>query len=434
MEPKILLKTCHVNIHTYINIFVLFECVKLGSSETDKYGTLIIRGARFHDNTRGDINEVKNNQNKKRKDFSNQCSVTGVFIDTSNQTTKVNFKVFNNGNIIITGMKGSNESIKHALRLFLKIIIKLYYVYDTSKCIDNPKEEFLKLFDNSYEKYSKFIYNHHAQLLKLMNITETIDIGIFDVFNNNVFADTLDVFITPKWSDKIYYFIKLFNICYFYSSKDFIANLDNDVIKQIVTTLGPKVFPLSFNMTYDDIDDIIDKVDVIIENINAIINFDFIIDRSKFYNYVIDHALNNVPNENPDFVDFISFEQSMYQGINIKYKVDSINNKAKYVTFLVFQEGKILISGTRNEDQLHVYATKIMNLINKGRDLYEIKKSTMEPIPTQIQNYPSYTAEIGSCKVSTALHLVHQPVKIIHYTKLIELNPRNYYVMKHMTL
>lgn len=433
MEPKILLKTCHINIQTSINIFVLFECIKLGSSETDNNGTLIIRGTRFHDKARGDINEVKNNQNKKRKDFSNQCSVTGDFISADNTTTiKVNFKVFNNGNIIITGMKGSNESIKHALRLFLKIIVKLYYVYDEHA--DNPKDEFLKLFDNSYERYSKFIYNHHAQLLKLMNITETIDIGIFDVFNNNMFADTLDSFITPKWSDKIYYFIKLFNICYCYSSKDFIVNLDNDVIKQIITTSGPKVFPLSFNMTYDDIDAIIDKVDVIIENINAIINFDFILDRSKFYNYVIDHALNSIPNENPDFVDFISFEQSMYQGINIKYKVDSINNKPKYVTFLVFQEGKILISGTRNEDQLRVYAAKIMKLINKDRDLYEIKKSSIEPIPTQIQNYPSYTAELGSCKLSTSLQLTHQPVKIMHYTKLIELNPRNYYVIKHMKL
>lgn len=428
MEPKILLKTCHINIQTSINIFVLFECVKLGSSETDSNGTLIIRGTRFHDKARGDINEVKNNQNKKRKDFSNQCSVTGDFISADKSTIKVNFKVFNNGNIIITGMKGSNESIKHALRLFLKIIVKLYYVYDEH--VDNPKDEFLKLFDNSYEKYSKFIYNHHAQLFKLMNITETIDIGIFDIFNNNVFADTLDSFITPKWSDKIYYFIKLFNICYCYSSKDFITNLDNDIIKQIVTTSGPKVFPLSFNMTYDDIDAIIDKVDVVIENINAIINFDFILDRSKFYNYVIDHALNNTPNENPDFVDYISFEQSMYQGINIKYKVDSINNKPKYVTFLVFQEGKILISGARNEDQLHKYAAKIMKLINKDRSLYEIKKSSIEPIPTQIQNYPSYTAELTHCKFSAS----HQPVKIMHYTKLIELNPRNYYVIKHMKL
>lgn len=433
MNPKILLKTCHVNIQTSINIFVLFESIKLGSTLSDEHGTLTIRGTRFHDKARGDINEVKNNQNKKRKDFSNQCSVTGNFVAANGVTgnfvaangvsdiTKVNFKVFNNGNIIITGMKSDNETIKHALRLFLKIIVNLSYTFDEHS--DNPKEDFLKLFDNSYEKYSKFIFNHHAQILKLMNITETLDLGIFEIFNNSVIADTLDAFITPKWNDKIYYFVKLFNICYCYSSKDFIVNVDNDIIKQIVTSSGPKVFPLSFNMTYDDIDAIIDRVDVVIENINAIINFDFILDRSKFYNYVLEHALNKEGVSNPDFVDFISFEQSMYQGINIKYKVDCVKNKPKYITFLIFQEGKILISGTRNEEQLNTYAAKILRLINQQRDAYEIKKSVLEPIPTQIQNYPAFTAD---------LNCTH--VKIMHYTKLIELNPRNYYIIKHISV
>ena len=425
VEPKILLKTCHVNIQTSINIFVLFESIKLGSTLSDEHGTLTIRGTRFHDKARGDINEVKNNQNKKRKDFSNQCSVTGDFIanNVADNITKVNFKVFNNGNIIITGMKSNNETIKNALRLFLKLIVNLTYTFDEHP--ENPKEEFLKLFDNSYEKYSKFIYNHHAQILKLMNIIETIDLGIFDIFNNSVIADTLDIFITPKWTDKIYYFIKLFNICYCYSSKDFIVNIDNDIIKQIVTSTGPKVFPLSFNMSYDDIDGIIDKVDVIIENINAIVNFDFILDRSKFYNYVLENALNKDDISNPDFVDFISFEQTMYQGINIKYKVGCVKNKPKYITFLIFQEGKILISGTRNEEQLQEYAEKILKLINQHREIYEITKPLLEPTPTQIQNYPSFTASYLS---------LNQHVKIVHYTKLIELNPRNYYILKHISL
>lgn len=424
VEPKILLKTCHVNIQSSINIFVLFESIKLDTTLSDEHGTLTIRGTRFHDKARGDINEVKNNQHKKRKDFSNQCSVTGD-LTTNNIVTKVNFKVFNNGNIIITGMKSDNETIKNALRLFLKIIVNLTYTFDEHP--DNPKEEFLKLFDNSYEKYSKFIYNHHAQILKLMNITETIDLGIFDVFNNSVIVDTLDIFITPKWNDKIYYFIKLFDICYCYSSKDFIENVENNVIKQIITSTGPKVFPLSFNMTYNDIDNIINKVDVVIENINAIVKFDFILDRSKFYNYVLENALNKDDVSNPDFVDFISFEQSMYQGINIKYKVGCVKNKPKYITFLIFQEGKILISGTRNEKQLQEYAEKILKLINQHREIYEIKKPLLDSISTQIQNYPSFTADIN-------YPLTNQHVKIIHYTKLIELNPRNYYILKHIHL
>ena len=143
MEPKILLKTCHVNVNMSINIFILFQKIELNSVISDEHGTLKIQGTRFQDKARGNINEVKQNSNKKRKDFSNQCSVTGDYTKHVNQgdytkhsqddsvnqvTTKVNFKVFNNGNIIITGMKDDDETIKNVLQLFLKSIINLSYV------------------------------------------------------------------------------------------------------------------------------------------------------------------------------------------------------------------------------------------------------------------------------------------------------------------
>lgn len=417
MEPKILLKTCHVNINMSINIFILFEKIELKSVISDENGTLIIQGTRFQDKARGNINEVKQSSVKKRKDFSNQCSVTGDYIYDGN-TIKVNFKVFNNGNIIITGMKGSNDMIKNVLRLFLKNIINLSYVFEEeSDC----KKKFLELFDNSFEKYSKFIHNHNMQLLKLMNITKTIDIGTFDIINNNIHTELLSDYIDSIWCDDIYNFIKLFYICYYYSSKDFINNLDNQTLKNIITSSQSKIFPLSFDITYGDIDNLVNNVDVVVENINAMVKFNFILDRSKFYNYVINNALNIEPRSNPDYVDFISFEQSMYQGINIKYLVNITNRKSKYITFLIFQEGKILISGTQNEEQLKEYSEKILKLINSNRDLYEIKKPIIEPISTSIQLYPSFTGEMNG-----------KALKIIHYTKLIELNPRNYYIIKHL--
>ena len=416
MEPKILLKTCHVNINMSINIFILFQKIELNSIISDKHGSLKIQGTRFQDKARGNINEVKQNSNKKRKDFSNQCSVTGDYINFSNNnTTKVNFKVFNNGNIIITGMKENNETIKNVLQLFMKSIINLSYVLEYEK---NCKEKFLQMFDNSYEKYSKFIHNHNTQILKLMNITKTIEIGMFEVINNNIHTETLDIFIDKIWSDDIYNFIQLFYICYYYSSKDFIKNLDNQLLKNIINNTT-KIFPLTFDTV--NYDKMINNVEIVIENINALIKFNFILDRSKFYNYIINNALNSEPCANPDFVDFISFEQSMYQGINIKYSVKNVNRKSKYITFLIFQEGKILISGTQNEQQLKEYSEKILKLINSNRDLYEIKKPILQPISTSIQEYPSFTGELND-----------KQIKIIHYTKLIELNPRNYYILKHM--
>ena len=433
MEPKILLKTCHVNVNMSINIFILFQKIELNSVISDEHGTLKIQGTRFQDKARGNINEVKQNSNKKRKDFSNQCSVTGDYTKHVNQgdytkhsqddsvnqvTTKVNFKVFNNGNIIITGMKDDDETIKNVLQLFLKSIINLSYVLEDEK---DCKEKFLQMFDNSYEKYSKFIHNHSTQILKLMNITKTIEIGMFEVINNNIHTESLESFINNIWSDDIYNFIQLFYICYYYSSKEFIKNLDNQTLKDIINK-EHKVFPLSFaNINNNYIENIIQNLSVVVENINAMVKFNFVLDRSKFYNYVINNALNSEPRANPDFVDFISFEQSMYQGINIKYSVDNINRKSKYITFLIFQEGKILISGTQNEQQLKEYSEKILKLINSNRDLYEIKKPELESISTSIQEYPSFTADLNDTSV-----------KIVHYTKLIELNPRNYYILKHI--
>ena len=65
----------------------------------------------------------------------------------------------------------------------------------------------------------------------------------------------------------------------------------------------------------------------------------------------------------------------MYQGINIKYKVKSNKNKQKYITFLIFQEGKILVSGLNSEEQLQKYTDKIIKLIYNNRSHYEINKS-----------------------------------------------------------
>lgn len=411
---KILLKTCHINLNININIFILHNEIEINSITKDDYASLQIIGTRFQDYKRGSIKEVKQNIRKKRKDFSNQCSVLAIYT-RDNESTNVNFKVFNNGNIIITGMKQDNSIIKHAIELFIKNIINLKYryVYET-----NCKDKFINMFENDYNKYSKFIHNHHMQLLKINNILEKhVDIGIYKIIGTKVINElTLENFIDGMWNDDIYNFIKLFYICYYYSSKDFIDNLNNTDLKNIIVS-DDKIFPISFINDYT----IINNCDVVIENINAMINFDFIIDRSKFYNYILENFSNNETKSNENFVDFISFEQSMYQGVNIKYKVKSENKKQKFITFLIFQEGKILVSGTNSEEQLQEYTDKITNLLYNNRSHYEIVKPLLKPIPTNIQLYPSFNAILNN-----------EQVKIVHYTKIIELNPRNYFIVKNL--
>lgn len=416
MQPTILLKTCHINLNVDINILILFEQLILNSVTSDEHASLRILGTRFQDKIRGNIRAVKQSSHKKRKDFSNQCSVTAEFIQ-SETVTNINLKVFNNGNIIITGMKHDNQTIKHAIILFLQNIISLTYVFQP---VQDARNKFLDLFENSTSIYSKFIHNHHVQLLKLMNImNDSIEIGIFDIISTDYIQTTLlDTFIDPIWSDDIYNFIHIFFICYYYSSKNFISNLDNTPLAQIIRQKSDsKEFPISFLLTPENIVEKVENTEIVIENINAITMFDFILDRAKFYNYIINNALNTTTIQNEEFVDFISFEQTMYQGINIKYKV----GKSKYITMLIFQEGKILISGIQTEDQLQTYSQKILKLINNHRAEYEVIKSNIIPISTNIQLYPSLTANLNG-----------KHVKIMHYTKLIELNPRNYYIVKHL--
>ena len=123
---NILLKTCHINLNINLNIYILHKQIEINSITKDDEASLQIIGTRFQDNIRGSIKEIKQSVHKKRKDFSNQCSVTTIYT-RDNQKTNVNFKVFNNGNIIITGMKQDNDIIKHAIKLFMQNIINLTY-------------------------------------------------------------------------------------------------------------------------------------------------------------------------------------------------------------------------------------------------------------------------------------------------------------------
>lgn len=414
---KILLKTCHINLNINLNIFILHNSIIINSVTSDDIGSLKILGSRFQDNTKGFIKEVKQNVNKKRKDFSNQCSILACYKRDDNET-RVNFKVFNNGNIIITGMKQDNEIIKHAVKLFIQNIIDLEYVYEYEH---DCKEKFLNMFENDFNKYSKFIHNHHIQLLKINSILNNqVDIGIYNIIGTNIIHSlTLESFIEDLWSDDIYNFIQLFYICYYYSSKDFIDNINNTKLNDIICNynIKPITFPISFTKDLS----FIDNCEIVIENINAMINFDFIIDRSKFYNYILENCCNNDVKNDENYVDYISFEQSMYQGINVKYKIESNSKKQKFITFLIFQEGKILISGTNSEEQLKKYIDKIQKLIYDNREHYEIIKPQLVQTQTNIQLYPSLNAMLHD-----------ESVKIIHYTKLIELNPRNYYILKNI--
>lgn len=378
MDPIILLKTCNVNFHVPLNIFILFRKIPIGAelckSYKDTEVSLHILGARYRNQIRGsNMKELKSSYSKKRVDFSNQCSITAFWSfknDVSDKITTncciassiddcdngypssnnrcvslrtsgvVNFKVFNNSKIIITGMKESNDLISLIAKMFIDIISSLSYNIDELTVTD------ILSFFNSIETFASFNYTHFEELLTLQEILEIKLPDILQQFDYPP-CTTLDSIINTIDHDTIIQFYGTVMICYMYGSQCMLDHCNDELFCNIIRS---HIFPIMLG----NYDEMINNMSLSVENINAIIHFDYILDRAKFARII-----------NTNYSDMIaSYDPSLYQGVNIK----TSNN----ITFLVFQEGKILISGARTEDQLYTATKLITKIITDHRDDLQI--------------------------------------------------------------
>lgn len=378
MDPIILLKTCNVNFHVPLNIFILFRKIPIGAELCKPYKdtsvSLRILGARYRNQIRGsNMKELKTSYSKKRVDFSNQCSITAFWSfknDVSDKITTncciassiddcdngypssnnrcvslrtsgvVNFKVFNNSKIIITGMKESNDLISLIAKMFIDIISSLSYNIDELTVTD------ILSFFNSIETFASFNYTHFEELLTLQEILE---IKLPDILQHFDYppCTTLDSIINTIDHDTIIQFYGTVMICYMYGSQCMLDHCNDELFCNIIRS---HIFPIMLG----NYDEMINNMSLSVENINAIIHFDYILDRAKFARII-----------NTNYSDMIaSYDPSLYQGVNIK----TSNN----ITFLVFQEGKILISGARTEDQLYTATKLITKIITDHRDDLQI--------------------------------------------------------------
>lgn len=378
MDPIILLKTCNVNFHVPLNIFILFRKIPIGAELCKPYKdtsvSLRILGARYRNQIRGsNMKELKSSYSKKRVDFSNQCSITAFWSfknDVSDKITTncciassiadcdngypssnnrcvslrtsgvVNFKVFNNSKIIITGMKESNDLISLIAKMFIDIISSLSYNIDELTVTD------ILSFFNSIETFASFNYTHFEELLTLQEILEIKLPDILQQFDYPP-CTTLDSIINTIDHDTIIQFYGTVMICYMYGSQCMLDHCNDELFCNIIRN---HIFPIMLG----NYDEMINNMSLSVENINAIIHFDYILDRAKFARII-----------NTNYSDMIaSYDPSLYQGVNIK----TSNN----ITFLVFQEGKILISGARTEDQLYTATKLITKIITNHRDDLQI--------------------------------------------------------------
>ena len=374
-KPTILLKTCNVNFHVPLNIFILFRKIPIGAEICrpfeDTSVSLRILGVRYRNQIRGsNMKVLKPSCTKKRIDFSNQCSITAFWSfknDVSDKITTncciassiddcndgypssnnrcvslrtsgvVNFKVFNNSKIIITGMKEDNDLIRLIARMFIDIISPLTYNVTEITIAD------IMTFFHSMETFASFNYTHFEELLTLQDILEIKLPDSLQQFDYSP-CTSLDTIMNTLDHDIIIQFYGTVMLCYMYGSQCMLNHCNNEVFRDIIRN---HIFPIM-------IDYCTDNMTLSVENINAIIHFDYILDRTKFT-----RMINTIY---PGMI--ASYDPSLYQGVNIK----TSNN----MTFLVFQEGKVLISGARTDDQLLDAAKVISRIIDDHRDELQI--------------------------------------------------------------
>lgn len=366
----VLLKTCNVNFHCTINIYLLFRTIPIGVSRTRDGIRLNIVGARYKNQIRGNIMHVRSRQMCTRIDFSNQCSVTALWQRDGTEPSKVNFKVFNNSKIIVTGMKEPNETVLEVTRCFLEIIRDLSFDLHTV----SDFQDVLTFYNNSIIVFNHFNYTHFESLLQLQELyAEFMNVpsSSLDLVSFNVDIP-LSAYLEQHREHMYFYYIAM--ICYVYDSQ---FSFDESANSSLATqqwfrlfrtyrtykgeneTLSNKLsnnvnpFPL-FPVVLTDSEN--DTETIQIENINAIMRFHYQLNRDKFYEFIRTQ------------LDYASYDQVLYQAVNIKWAT----GPKSFITFLVFQEGKVLISGAKSEEQLKEYGERVMNILQTHRAEFEI--------------------------------------------------------------
>ena len=374
----VLLKTCNVNFHCTINIYLLFRTIPIGVSRTRDGIRLNIVGARYKNQIRGNITHVRSRQMCTRIDFSNQCSVTALWQRDGMEPSKVNFKVFNNSKIIVTGMKEPNETVLEVTRCFLEIIRDLSFDLHTV----SDFQDVLTFYNNSIIVFNHFNYTHFESLLQLQELYAkfvNVPSSSLDLVSFNVDIP-LSAYLEQHREHMYFYYIAM--ICYVYDSQFSFDNSsdesDNSVdnsadnspslplnatqqwfrlfrtYKGENETLPDIVNPFLFPVVLTDSEN--DTETIQIENINAIMRFHYQLNRDKFYEFIRTQ------------LDYASYDQVLYQAVNIKWAT----GPKSFITFLVFQEGKVLISGAKSEEQLKEYGERVMNILQTHRAEFEI--------------------------------------------------------------
>lgn len=359
-----------------------------------------LRGIKYLSNTKGNINN--------KNSFYNQLTVK-VFVKKYNK--EINIKIFSNGKIQITGIKNETQA-KAAIQIFLdkiknikgvttkEVIVQdnLYYDKKNYELYTKPSDIKYNVSINIYGHNSQNVYKIIGERKKTGIFFDNIRLQVmFDyIKDKQIEGDIPDIFkflyVSYKHSNlekKIFnirgeytgvmrfvFFIKRKNLILFKCSFKLISNEPGMIVYHIINKnskvigkceilLNEMIKPKTFEKTIDVMYSSMSNQDTLNLNLkttninfNFFVNFgDTVINRSRFNEILCNkyklHSYYNVDNK--------------YPGINLKMKLGDINNTtdSTNITYLIFQNGKILVSGATQKNQFHCIKKFIVDIITK---------------------------------------------------------------------
>jgi len=435
-QLKLIIVTCKTYLNCNINLELLAKKLVLDDQIIGKKLLGIIEEGQIKSKTK---KAMKTSRRTTRKDFSNQCT---IIVKPLTSDKKLNLKIFGNGKIVITGglSKDEGKIVVNILKQKVKDLEDSYTI--------KPNSKFSDYFDSS-SAYLKFIAKNYLVFLKIFSLYGiNIDLRL-DLILNKKFIEKytnldqdLDLdqcdpiqkgflqYNDPLDIDKYLRMVQIFNIIHLYFPNQILLEKldkpDNNLhtIMKNLYESKTEILPLTFDK------DLFDKeINVSIENYNTMFNAGFQNNREIFTQILNDKY------KSQGLISSAKFEPSNYQGINVKYisrvlcksNCKSMGKKknhhclCKEVSFLIFQEGNVIITGGRFWEQLLDGYRVITDIMKNEYSSIVVEKNITS---TDDDNPPYIIKTLPTGK------------KIVYLNKRMQINnnPRNVFLLKKLNL
>jgi TATA-box binding protein (TBP) (component of TFIID and TFIIIB) len=416
---------CNINLELMAKQLVLDDQI-VGKKLVDVISEGEIKTKTKHNSTK------KKNRTYKREDFSNQCTV----IVRLKERRKINLKIFGNGKIVITGGLTTDVG-KEAVKIFkehIKDLHDTYQIRDKTAFTDHFKhiKSYLKYINKNYLVFLKFFalygINVNLRLDLILNKKFMRQYNVIDPCDP-IGAGLLSA-DQPEEIDKYLRMIQVYNICHHYYTNESLLKILGDTthpFRRIIDSLyqfEKELLPITFDREQFDKD-----FDVTIENYNTGFDSGFHIDREKFTRLLNDQYTKN------GLIISAKFEPSTYQGIVVKYvsrvmcrpDCTSTGEKkhrtcpCKIISFFVFQEGKVIVTGGRKWEQMMDGYRLITTIMKECYPEIHVEKAGKT---SSITEYPRKVVRIEDGVRITYLHI----------KKHIFEHPRNVFLLKKLGL